>query len=101
MPWVGWLTLLAVLASAGLPPFGGFVSEWLLLQGFVFAPGLPGAFLSMLVPALAALVALVSALSGYTMVKFYGVLFLGRPREAKLHQEIGRGSCRERGCQYV
>src|SRR3546814_14838181 len=30
MPWVGWLTLLAVLASAGLPPFGGFVSEWLL-----------------------------------------------------------------------
>ena len=41
MPWVGWLTLLGVLASAGLPPLGGFVSEWLLLQSFLFTPGLP------------------------------------------------------------
>ena len=41
MPWVGWLMLLGVLASAGLPPLGGFVSEWLLLQSFLFTPGLP------------------------------------------------------------
>ena len=38
MPWVGWLTLVGVLASAGLPPLGGFVSEWLLLQSFLFTP---------------------------------------------------------------
>ncbi|PKO85396.1 MAG: hydrogenase 4 subunit B [Betaproteobacteria bacterium HGW-Betaproteobacteria-12] len=101
MPWVGWLTLLAVLASAGLPPFGGFVSEWLLLQGFVFAPGLPGAFLSMLVPALAALVALVSALSGYTMVKFYGVIFLGRPREEKLHTATDAGIWERAGMLWL
>ena len=41
MPWLAWLTLVGVLASAGLPPLGGFVSEWLLLQGFLFTPGLP------------------------------------------------------------
>ena len=84
MPWVGWLTLLAVLASAGLPPLGGFVSEWLLLQSFLFTPGLPVPLLTMLIPVVAALIALVAALAGYTMVKFFGVIFLGQPREDKL-----------------
>jgi formate hydrogenlyase subunit 3/multisubunit Na+/H+ antiporter MnhD subunit len=84
MPWVAWVTLIGVLASAGLPPFGGFVSEWLLLQSFLFSPGLPNSFLNMLVPVVAALIALVAALAGYTMVKFFGVIFLGRPREDKL-----------------
>lgn len=84
MPWVGWLTLLGVLASAGLPPLGGFVSEWLLLQSFLFTPGLPVPLLTMLIPVVAALIALVAALAGYTMVKFFGIIFLGQPREEKL-----------------
>jgi NADH:ubiquinone oxidoreductase subunit 5 (subunit L)/multisubunit Na+/H+ antiporter MnhA subunit len=84
MPWVAWLTLVGALASAGLPPLSGFVSEWLLLQSFLFTPGLPSSFLNMLIPVVAALIALVSALSGYTMVKFFGVIFLGQPREENL-----------------
>ena len=36
----------------------------------------------MLIPVVAALIALVAALAGFTMVKFYGVIFLGQPREA-------------------
>ena len=83
MPWVGWTALIGVLASAGLPPLGGFVSEWLLLQSFLFTPGLPNSFLNMLIPVVAALIALVAALAGYTMVKFFGVVFLGQPREEK------------------
>ena len=35
---------------------------------------------------MAALIALVAALSGYVMVKFFGVIFLGQPREEKLAQ---------------
>jgi formate hydrogenlyase subunit 3/multisubunit Na+/H+ antiporter MnhD subunit len=94
MPWVAWLTLVGTLASAGLPPLGGFVSEWLLLQSFLFTPGLPSSFLNMLVPVVAALIALVAALSGYTMVKFFGVIFLGQPRENNLAQaqRAGPGS---------
>ena len=84
MPWVGWLMLLGVLTSAGLPPLGGFVSEWLLLQSFLVPPGLPLPLLTMLIPVVAALIALVAALAGYTMVKFFGVIFLGQPREEKL-----------------
>src|SRR5882672_2627322 len=86
MPWVAWISLVGVLASAGLPPFSGFVSEWLLLQSFLFTPGLPNSFLNMLIPVAAGLVALVAALAGYTMVKFFGIIFLGRPREDKLSQ---------------
>jgi hydrogenase-4 component B len=86
MPWVAWVTLIGALTSAGLPPLGGFISEWLLLQSFLFTPGLPNAFLNMLVPVVAALIALVAALAGYTMVKFFGVIFLGQPREEKLSQ---------------
>ena len=84
MPWVAWPTLIGALACAGLPPLGGFVAEWLLLQSYLFTTGLPSSFLNMLVPVLAALIALISALSGYTMVKYFGVIFLGQPREEKL-----------------
>jgi len=86
MPWVAWLSLLGALASAGLPPLGGFVSEWLLLQSFLFTPGLPNNFLNMLIPVVAAAIAMIAALAGYTMVKFFGVVFLGQPREDKLAQ---------------
>jgi len=84
MPWVGWTALVGVIASAGLPPSNGFASEWLLLQSFLFTGGLPNPYLKMLVPIFAAGVVLVAALGGYVMVKFFGVIFLGRPREERL-----------------
>jgi hydrogenase-4 component B len=84
MPWVAWLALVGTLAIAGLPPLNGFVSEWLLLQAFLFTPTLPQSFVNMLVPVAAAALVLAVALSSYVMVKFYGVIFLGRPREPNL-----------------
>ena len=84
MPWVGWLSLAGALAAAGLPPLNGFVSEWLLLQSFLFTLGLKSTFVNNLVPVVAAGIALVAAIGGYVMVKFFGVIFLGQPREARL-----------------
>ena len=84
MPWVAWLALAGTLACAGLPPLNGFVSEWLLLQAFLFTPSLPQSFVNMLVPLAAAALVLAAALAAYVMVKFYGVIFLGRPREPNL-----------------
>jgi NADH:ubiquinone oxidoreductase subunit 5 (subunit L)/multisubunit Na+/H+ antiporter MnhA subunit len=84
MPWVAWLTLVGALAMAGLPPLNGFVSEWLLLQAFLFSHEVPGSFVNMMLPAGAALVALCAALAAYVMVKFFGVIFLGQPREPAL-----------------
>jgi formate hydrogenlyase subunit 3/multisubunit Na+/H+ antiporter MnhD subunit len=86
MPWVGWLTLVGALAIAGLPPLNGFVSEWLLLQSFLFADEIPHPFVNMLLPLGAAVVALAAALAAYVMVKFYGVIFLGAHRESSLER---------------
>jgi hydrogenase-4 component B len=84
MPWVAFLTLVGALAMAGLPPLNGFVSEWLLLQAFLFAHEVPHSFVNMLLPLGAALLVLAAALAAYVMVKFYGITFLGQPREAAL-----------------
>ncbi|HEX8987529.1 MAG TPA: hydrogenase 4 subunit B [Rhodocyclaceae bacterium] len=91
MPWVAWLALTGVIAGAGLPPLSGFVSEWLLLQGFLFSPGLPHPWLNMIVPVAAALVALVAALAGFAMVKFFGIIFLGQMREESLKEAHDAG----------
>ena len=101
MPWVAVLTLIGTLAIAGLPPLNGFVSEWLLLQAFLFSPGLPNPYLNMLVPLGSAALVLAAALSAYVMVKFYGVIFLGRPREAALAHAQDAGAWERAGLLWL
>jgi len=101
MPWVAWLTLIGALAIAGLPPLNGFVSEWLLLQAFLFAGDVPRAFVDMLLPVGAAIVALCTALAGYAMVKFYGIIFLGQPREPGLARAQDAGLLERMGLVWL
>ena len=101
MPWVAWLTLIGVLAIAGLPPLNGFVSEWLLLQSFLFAYKVPHPFINMLLPLGAALLALAAALAGYVMVKFFGVIFLGQPREPALRHAHDAGFTERLGLTWL
>ncbi len=101
MPWVAWLALVGVIASAGLPPLSGFVSEWLLLQSFLFSPGLPHSWLNMVVPVAAAVVALVAALAGLAMVKFYGIIFLGQMREPALKDAHDAGPWEKVGLVWL
>ena len=99
MPWVAMLMLVGVLSLSGLPPFNGFVSEWLLLQAFLLSPGLPNSYINMLIPVAAGVIALAAALAAYVMVKFYGIIFLGQPRgeaqaqphDAGIWERIGMG----------
>jgi len=101
MPWAGWLTLVGVLAIAGLPPLNGFVSEWLLLQTFLFSHEVPRPFVNMLLPLGAAVVALAAALAGYVMVKFFGIIFLGQPRESTLSQAHDVGGFERAGLLWL
>jgi len=101
MPWVAWLALIGVLGSAGLPPLNGFVSEWLLLQSFLFTSGLPQGYLNMLLPVVAGAVALIAALAGFAMVKFFGVIFLGQPREEKLAHAHDAGRLERLGLLWL
>lgn len=84
MPWVAGFALIGTLAMAGVPPLNGFFSEWLLLQAFLFFPQIPTPYLTLLIPVAAAAFALSIGLAAYVLVKFYGIIFLGKPREAKL-----------------
>jgi len=80
MPWVAGLAMLGAFSAAALPPFSGFAGEWLLLQALVQSwrvAELPVQLLSA-----AALVAtgMAVALAAAAMVRFVGLVFLGRPR---------------------
>jgi len=101
MPWVAALALVGTLAIAGLPPLNGFVSEWLLLQAFLLTPQIPHAFVNMLIPLGVAALALTVALAGYVMVKFYGVIFLGQPREESLQEAHQAGWLERMGLVWL
>jgi hydrogenase-4 component B len=101
MPWTAWLTLIGALAISSLPPLNGFVSEWLLLQAFLFTDQIPRAFINMLLPLGAAVVALSAALAAYVMVKFYGVVFLGVPRESTLERARDCGRLERLGLAWL
>ena len=101
MPWVAWTTLVGALAIAALPPLNGFVSEWLLLQSFLYTPAVPRPFLNMLLPLGAAVFVLAAALAGYVMVKFFGVIFLGQPRERSLAQAHDAGLLERAGLLWL
>jgi hydrogenase-4 component B len=80
MPVTAGFFLVGCIAISALPPFNGFVSEWLTFQTALQAPQLENGVLRAIIPATAALLALAAALAAACFVKAYGVAFLGRPR---------------------
>jgi hydrogenase-4 component B len=80
MPWTADFFLIGCISIAALPPFNGFVSEWLTYQAFLLSPALPSPLLNLLIPLGAALLALTGALAAACFVKAFGVTFLGHQR---------------------
>lgn len=80
MPKTAALFLIGCLSISALPPFNGFVSEWLTFQAALQAPALESGVLRSLIPVSAAVLALSGALAATCFVKVYGVMFLGLPR---------------------
>ncbi|HXY58503.1 MAG TPA: hydrogenase 4 subunit B [Methylocystis sp.] len=80
MPRTAFVLLGASVAISALPPFNGFVSEWLIFQAILLSPSLPQWSLKLIVPAVGATLALSAALTAGCFVRAYGVAFLGRPR---------------------
>lgn len=80
MPYTAVLFLVGSMSIAALPPFNGFVSEWLTFQ--VLFAGVIGAPLSVKIAFLVALSSLVftSGLALACFVKVFGTAFLARPR---------------------
>jgi formate hydrogenlyase subunit 3/multisubunit Na+/H+ antiporter MnhD subunit len=80
MPQTAFAFLVGCVAISALPPFNGFVSEWLTFQAILLSPQLPSWGLKILAPAVGALLALSAALAAACFIKAFGISFLGRPR---------------------
>lgn len=93
MPWTGLCFLIGCISIAALPPFNGFVSEWLTFQAALQAWSLHSGVLRSLVPIAAAVLALTGALAAACFVKAYGVAFLGqaRSRQVRHAREVSFG----------
>ncbi len=80
MPWTGAFFLVGAVAISGLPPFNGFVSEWLTFQslfaGIATLPTLPKIIFLLGATSLA----FTGGLAAACFVKAFGVTFLARPR---------------------
>lgn len=84
MPWTAAAALVAAAAAASLPPLSGFAGEWLLLQALLAAWRVGELPFQLLALAVLALVALAAALGASAMVRFFGLVFLGRPRTPRV-----------------
>lgn len=93
MPVTALMFLIGCVAISALPPFNGFVSEWLTFQTALQAPVLENGVLRATVPIMAALLALTGALAAACFVKAFGMAFLGRPRShhASRAREVAPG----------
>lgn len=80
MPYTAFAFLVGCAAISALPPFNGFVSEWLTFQAILLSPTLPQWLLKFLVPAVGAMLAMSAALAAACFVKAFGITFLGRAR---------------------
>jgi hydrogenase-4 component B len=80
MPWTSVLFLIGVMAISALPPFNGFVSEWLTLQTILRSAVLASSAIKIVFAVSGALLALTAGLSVTCFVKVYAMGFLGLPR---------------------
>lgn len=89
MPWTGLFFLIGAVAISGLPPFNGFVSEWLTFQAlFAGIASLP-LLAKIIFLAGASSLAFTGGLAAACFVKAFGATFLARPRghaRARAHQ---------------
>lgn len=80
LPRSAWGFGLAVLTLAAMPPFGGFVSEWLTLEALLQAFRVQSTAARLIMALGGALLALTAGLGLLAFAKLYGGIFLGRAR---------------------
>lgn len=87
MPQTAWLFLIAAIAISGIPPFNGFISEFLIYNGLYH-----WMLDANLVPLIAIIfsvigLVLIGGLALFCFTKAFGVVFLGQAR-SPLHHEL-------------
>jgi hydrogenase-4 component B len=83
MPWTAACFLTGALSIAALPPFNGFVSEWLTLQTMLRSAELSSIAVKIIFALCGAALALTAALAVTCFVKAFAMGFLGMTRSPR------------------
>jgi len=92
MPWTALLFLTGSLAICGLPPFNGFISEYLIYMGMFNSLSGSALYPSILIVGSVAALSLIGGMAVFCFTRAFGITFLGEPRsmEARHAREAGR-----------
>ncbi len=82
MPYTSLTFLIGSISIAGLPPFNGFVSEWLTMQSLLFTSQIPSTLLQISLGFASLAFALAIGTSLAVFVKVFGISFLARARSS-------------------
>lgn len=83
MPYTGVFMLAASLAISALPPFNGFVGEWITYQSLFMGLSSGSAGTKLITMLAVAALAMGGAIAAACFVKVIGIAFLGLPRSEK------------------
>jgi formate hydrogenlyase subunit 3/multisubunit Na+/H+ antiporter MnhD subunit len=86
MPKTALIFLIGAIAIGGIPPFNGFVSEFIIYNGLIEGIHTRSIYQIMLMILVLAGLSVIGGLSVITFTKTFGTLFLGQPREPLNHQ---------------
>jgi len=86
MPQTALLFLIAAIAISGIPPFNGFISEFIIYSGFYnwMKEGLVGPLMTIIFSVLS--LVLIGGLAMLCFTKAFGIVFLGNARQKFLHE---------------
>lgn len=80
MPLTAFLFLIGAISIAGLPPFNGFISEWLTMQSLLSSSQIPSTILQISIAFAILPFALTIGIAAATFVKLFGMSFLSKAR---------------------
>lgn len=84
MPYTSILFLIGSLAICGLPPFNGFISEYLIYLGMFKSLSAANLYQSILILGTIVGLSLIGGLAIFCFTKAFGIVFLGEPRSEKV-----------------
>ncbi len=83
MPYTALLFLTGSMAICGLPPFNGFISEYLIYLGMFKSLSVVNLYQSIVILGTIVGLVLIGGLAIFCFTKAFGIVFLGEPRTEK------------------
>ena len=84
MPYTALLFIIGSVAICGIPPFNGFISEFLIYAGMIKSIPSSGIGLFVVIILAIAALAMVGTMAMLCFTKAAGIMFLGNPRDISL-----------------